>query len=347
MNSLRKIGDVPAVHSSSVKHSSWGLGFEKLDRAVFDPAKAYDKVAALGVKHIRIQSGWARTEQKKGIYDFTWLDSVVDNLLRRGLMPWLCLCYGNGVYDEAAAKVFGAVGCPPIHTEEQKKAWHDYVVALVTRYKGKIGWYEVWNEPDGKWCWKHGVNGTEYGEFVNATAKAVREADPDAKVFTCHQRFLAESIERRFQKTFLSECFQVVYTKKSPLPGPEGIAVRTLGEEYTDLVHSLYPLIEKRERVREILGQGILYGAFLPGEKGEELAGFIGTHEEGSMGILHVLEKFRHRGIAQQLERFLINRLLEQGKTPYGHIFTDNLASLQLQKKMGFRVCPGKIYWIS
>ena len=39
--------------------------------------------------------------------------------------------------------------------------------------------------------------------------------------------------------------------------------------------------------------------------------------------------------------------LLEQGKTPYGHIFTDNLASLQLQKKMGFRVCPGKIYWIS
>ena len=172
-------------------------------------------------------------------------------------------------------------------------------------------------------------------------------ADPDAKVFTCHQRFLAESIERRFQKTFLSECFQVVYTKKSPLPGPEGIAVRTLGEEYTDLVHSLYPLIEKRERVREILGQGILYGAFLPGEKGEELAGFIGTHEEGSMGILHVLEKFRHRGIAQQLERFLINRLLEQGKTPYGHIFTDNLASLQLQKKMGFRVCPGKIYWIS
>ena len=176
MERLKKIGMVKAVNSARVGESVLGLGFEKLDRGVFDPEKAYDKVAELGIKWIRIQSGWARTEQKKGVYDFAWFDSIVENLLRRGLRPWVCLCYGNGVYDEAAAKVFGAVGCPPIHTEEQKKAWHDYVVALVTRYKGKIGWYEVWNEPDGKWCWKHGVNGTEYGEFVNATAKAVREA---------------------------------------------------------------------------------------------------------------------------------------------------------------------------
>lgn len=182
MDRLKKVGSVEGVPSTRVGESVLGLGFEKLDRGVFDPEKAYDKVAELGIKWIRIQSGWARTEQKKGVYDFAWFDSIVENLLRRGLRPWVCLCYGNGVYDEAAAKVFGAVGCPPIHTEEQKKAWHDYVVALVTRYKGKIGWYEVWNEPDGKWCWKHGVNGTEYGEFVNATAKAVREADPDAKV---------------------------------------------------------------------------------------------------------------------------------------------------------------------
>ncbi len=182
MERLKKTGMVKAVNSAQVGESVLGLGFEKLDRGVFDPEKAYDKVAELGIKWIRIQSGWARTEGKKGVYDFAWFDSIVENLLRRGLRPWVCLCYGNGLYDEAARKVFGAVGCPPIHTEEQKKAWHDYVVAVVTRYKGKIGWYEVWNEPDGKWCWKHGASGTEYGEFVNATAKAVREADPQAKV---------------------------------------------------------------------------------------------------------------------------------------------------------------------
>ena len=62
---------------------------------------------------VRIQSGWERTEQEKGVYDFEWLDSIVDNLLERGLVPWINLVYGNGLYDDDAAKVFGAVGCRP------------------------------------------------------------------------------------------------------------------------------------------------------------------------------------------------------------------------------------------
>lgn len=182
MDTLKKIGNVKAVHSSDVKDSPIGLGFEKLDRAVFDPAKAYDKVAALGVKWIRIQSGWARTEKEEGVYDFKWLDDIVDNLIDRGLRSWICLCYGNGLYNEKAAEVFGAVGCPPINSEEEKRAWHDYTVAVTTRYRGKVQWYEVWNEPDGTWCWKHGANGTEYGEFVKATAKAIKQGDPNAKI---------------------------------------------------------------------------------------------------------------------------------------------------------------------
>ena len=175
------LGTVAPVPSSAIRTSSIGLGFEKLDRDVFDPSQAYDKVAAAGVKWARLQSGWARTEKAKGLYDFAWLDDVVDNLLRRGVRPWLCLCYGNGLYDENAAKVFGAVGVPPIFTEEQRKAWHDYVVATVRHFRGRIGHYEIWNEPDGVWCWKHGPNGTEYGAFMIATAQAIKEADPDAK----------------------------------------------------------------------------------------------------------------------------------------------------------------------
>ena len=109
MDNYRKIGMVPPVSAREAGDTVWGLGFEKLDRAVFDPEKAYDKVAELGVRHIRIQSGWARTEKVEGVYEFGWLDDIVDNLVRRGLEPWICLCYGNGLYDEAAREVFGAV----------------------------------------------------------------------------------------------------------------------------------------------------------------------------------------------------------------------------------------------
>ena len=182
MEGFEKIGCIEPKCAADVAFSRLGLGFEKLDRGAFDPEKAYDKVAALGVKWIRIQSGWARTETRKGVYDFAWLDSIVDNLIRRGLRPWICLCYGNGLYDERAAQTFGAVGWPPIYDEESRAAWGAYVRALVSRYKGRVSDYEVWNEPDGKWCWKAGPSGTEYGDLLAMTARAVRSADPGARV---------------------------------------------------------------------------------------------------------------------------------------------------------------------
>jgi hypothetical protein len=182
MQRLLDAGKIEPKSSKSVQKSRIGLGFEKLDRNVFDPEKAYDKVAQLGVKWIRIQSGWARTEREQGEYDFEWLDKIVDNLLQRGLIPWMCLCYGNGLYDEKAAQIFGAVGCPPIYSPEARTAWSNYVEACVRHYIGRVGYYEIWNEPDGIWCWKNGASATEYAEFAIDTAHAIKKADPHAYI---------------------------------------------------------------------------------------------------------------------------------------------------------------------
>lgn len=182
MYRLTKISKIAPKASKDIKKSIIGLGFEKLDRDVFDPEKSYDFVAKSGVKWARLQSGWQRTEKEKGIYDFEWLDGIVDSMLKIGVEPWLCLCYGNGLYNKSAQAVFGAVGCPPINTKEEKEAWSSYVKATVTHFKGRIRYYEVWNEPDGKWCWKHGPNPHELGNFIIDTAKACKEADNECKV---------------------------------------------------------------------------------------------------------------------------------------------------------------------
>ena len=175
--------DIPLLDTrTGVRSEFLGLGFEKLDRNLFDPAKAYPFLPATGVSWMRIQSGWQRTERRKGVYDFAWLDEIVDNLVALGKRPWMCLCYGNGLYDENAAKVFGAVGVPPIFTEEQRSAWRAYVTATVAHFRGRVAAWEVWNEPDGRWCWKHGPSGAEYGRFVAETAAAARAADPDANI---------------------------------------------------------------------------------------------------------------------------------------------------------------------
>ena len=179
---LNKIGEIIPKKSIDIKTSKIGIGFEKLDRDLFDPEKAYPFLANIGVKKVRLQSGWQRTEKEKGVYDFEWLDSIVDKMLELGIEPWLCLCYGNKLYTEEAGKHFGAVGCPPIRTEEERRAWDAYVTETVKHFKGRIKLYEVWNEPDGQWCWKHGPNAKELGEFTKATAKACKKADPDCMV---------------------------------------------------------------------------------------------------------------------------------------------------------------------
>ena len=181
MERLHKIGKILPVPADAKKDTRIGLGFEKLDRKVFEPEKAYDLVAATGAKYIRLQSGWQRTETEKGVYHFEWLDSIVDNLIARGMEPWIDLCYGNELYTPMAREVFGAVGCAPIHTEEERTAWRNYVEALVKRYHGKVKWYEIWNEPDGRHCWKHGSSAAEYGDFAVDTANAIHRADPEAK----------------------------------------------------------------------------------------------------------------------------------------------------------------------
>ena len=168
-------GELAPVPSSLDKPSLWSVGCETLDRdyAVFDNFKQY--VGETGVGYARLQSGWAKTEQKKGKYDFRWLDAQVDGLLEQGVRPWLCLCYGNPVYSKHGhdlnAKLFpdGPV----------MDAWLSYVKACVARYKGKVALWEVWNEPDGS---KNMDSYPLYAHLFVRTARAIREADPDAKI---------------------------------------------------------------------------------------------------------------------------------------------------------------------
>ncbi len=241
MRKLKKIGKIEPKTSQSIKKSKIGLGFEKLDRDVFDPTKAYDKVADLGVKWARLQSGWARTEKEKGVYDFAWIDEIVDNFVKRGIEPWVCLCYGNPLFNEEAKKVFGAVGCPPIFTEEQKKAWENYVKAFVKHFENRVTYYEVWNEPDGQWCWKHGVNATELGIFTHDTGKFVKEANKNAKVIggvTCCREL-----------SYLNEAFAAGMGEYLDFVSfheytPDETKVFETVEAYRELAHYYNPKIE-------------------------------------------------------------------------------------------------------
>ena len=84
----------------------------------------------------------------------------------------------------------------------------------------------------------------------------------------------------------------------------------------------------------------------LGAEVGGRLAGFIGIHEEGAMGLLEVLPQFRRRGLAEALEAALIGRQLGKGALPYAQVRIGNTASEALQEKLGLTFDRRVLYWI-
>lgn len=135
------------------------------------------------------------------------------------------------------------------------------------------------------------------------------------------------------------QCWQSAYTKTTPME--ETLAdIRRLDRRFLKRIADNYELADEGE-IAALLDAGVIYGAFAGGE----LAGFIGRHEEGSVGLLFVFPEFRRMGIAEALERNYVNRELSEGNVAYGQIFVGNTPSRQLQEKLGMDFSDKFICW--
>jgi len=74
---LKPLGLLAVRHAEDIDSSPWSVGCETLDRDQARFRVYEDYVGELGVKHARLQSGWAKCEKQQGIYDFAWLDEGV------------------------------------------------------------------------------------------------------------------------------------------------------------------------------------------------------------------------------------------------------------------------------
>lgn len=85
-----------------------------------------------------------------------------------------------------------------------------------------------------------------------------------------------------------------------------------------------------------------MIGAFVEGMP----AGFVGFHDEGSIGMLEVLPSYRRRGLGEALQRAAIGLSLARGQLPFAHIINGNRASLALQQKLGMVLSKTPLFWL-
>lgn len=179
----KEIGQIRHMSSDQIVDSRISIGFECLDRDIFEPDKVYDKLAATGIKWARCQTGWSKTEKQKGVYDFKWLDDIVDNLIKRGIKPWFNVGFGNGIYMGEMKNPTGVGYVPLYFGEECLQAWKNYIDALSKHFKGRVQYFEIWNESNVDSFWQpEKADPKAYVELVKITGDIIRKNIPDAKI---------------------------------------------------------------------------------------------------------------------------------------------------------------------
>lgn len=168
-----------------------------------------------------------------------------------------------------------------------------------------------------------------------------------------HQEYMRKSAREILGLSKEIACYQAVYTRKEKLPitglysmnlknTDQLMQIRKLNLENLESVVSHYGGPDGEAYIRERLEKGCLYGAFCEGQ----LAGFIGTHAEGSIGILEVFPEYQRRKVGKALETYMINQALESGQIPYGQVIEGNEASMRLQESLGLCFAKSKVYWM-
>ena len=160
-------------------------------------------------------------------------------------------------------------------------------------------------------------------------------------LFVAHQADTVEPLRELLGFDEASECWQAIYLKDTPLPVGD-FDIRRLDLSYAPFVAEHYNGPDCLEYMQWQINDGAMLGAFVDGE----LAGFIGRHDQGALGVLEVLPEYRRRGIATALESTAINRELQEGHVPYCHLYTDNLASRALQQSLGLSFADKNVWWL-
>ena len=174
----------------------------------------------------------------------------------------------------------------------------------------------------------------EAGEQMLAMAPA------KTRLFITNQEFMNELVCRHFSFVVYHECYQVLYTKKEALPVRHK-DIRLLTLEHLPYVNEHYDMGDEKH-LRKLIEAKLMYGVFVDGS----LAGFMGMHEDGSMGLLYVDKAYRRQHLGESLVCYCTNRMIEQGFIPYAHILADNRASLALQESLGYYVAEKTVFWL-
>lgn len=160
--------------ASQIAASPWGVNFSSPQAEDWTPVM--ERTAELGVKWVRTHASWGKVESAKGVYDWTEPDQTIDFFTSHGVEPYVNIGLSNPVYHNSTR------GIPPQRHPEALAAWKTYLRAAAERYRDRVTYWEMANEPNIRIFWQPEPDAVEYAQFVIEGAKILKEVNPDCKI---------------------------------------------------------------------------------------------------------------------------------------------------------------------
>ena len=184
---------VTAATGTKIKQSFFGADF-LLNNLVWPGTDGLGRIATLG--GLRLWDDgvkWGQINTAAGVYSWTQMDSWI----AMAQSQHLDVLYTFGDTPQYDGKIPTAKGVhcltpteyscsPPSDVNSDgtgtDKDFSNFVTALVTRYKGEIAYYELWNEPDCS-CYFSGTQ-AQLVRMGKDAAAIIRSIDPNARILS-------------------------------------------------------------------------------------------------------------------------------------------------------------------
>ena len=149
--------------------------------------QALHRLRGAGFGWVRQRIDWSRVEPQSGAFQWAWTDQVLTEIAAAGLAPVIVL-------DGSPAWARDSRDRPPLGSLENDLSWRlappaapetfaRFAAAFAGRYKDKVRFYQVWDEPNIAPHWGNRlIDPVGYARLLRAAAVAVRDADPDAVI---------------------------------------------------------------------------------------------------------------------------------------------------------------------
>ncbi|MCM8796536.1 MAG: glycosyl hydrolase [Candidatus Omnitrophica bacterium] len=141
--------------------------------SVKEITKAVKLMKEAGVGWVRVDFLWSDIEPQEGRFIFDKYDRIVETVTLADIKILGILQYSTDWASDC-----GKWNCPP----RENNFFLRYVSKVIERYKGRVRYWELWNEPDSSIYWKNQDGLRSYCALLREVYLTAKKIDPNCKI---------------------------------------------------------------------------------------------------------------------------------------------------------------------